>query len=65
MESGGEKGRINVSEATKNLLETDDLQKDNYRYNYTPNKPVTIASLNKEFKCYFIENEFTRNHSES
>ena len=51
MESSGCPGRINVSETTKKLLET----KDNV-YSMTFNKEVQIPSVNREIKCYLIDN---------
>ena len=49
MESGGEPGKINVSEVTRALLETD---KD-CPYDFKPNKYINI--LGKEVNSFFIE----------
>jgi len=56
MESNGEKGRINISEDTKRLLESDEKGK---KYNYIPNKTVTIKKNNttKHVNCYFLDDK--------
>ena len=56
MESNGEKGKINVSETTKLLLENDEKGD---KITFTPHKTVTIKKSNnmtKEVKCFFINN---------
>jgi len=56
MESGGEHGRINISEETKRILEsTDGLNKDAYPFKYIPNKVINASSVNREVMSYFIE----------
>ncbi len=56
MESGGEPGRINISEETKRILEsTDGLNKTAYPYQYNPNKVINASSVNREVMSYFIE----------
>ena len=52
MESAGTPGRINISEETKNILES----KNNNPYNVSFNKEVHIDAANKDIKCYLIEN---------
>lgn len=52
MESSGLPGKINISEDTKNLLESKEMP-----YNLTLNKVVEIPSVGREVKCFFIENE--------
>ena len=51
MESYGTPGRINISEATKKLLESKDES-----FNVSFNKEVYIDSLNENINCYLIEN---------
>ena len=59
MESAGTKGRINISEDTKALLETKDLP-----YELDKPKEVKIESANRMVKCYLIKNkpEFDENN---
>ncbi len=51
MESGGENGKICVSEVTKTLLENDPA----CPYIFKPNKLISIPSLGKEVNSYFLE----------
>jgi len=53
MESNGEKGKINVSEETKKLLESDEKGE---KLTYVPHKTVSIKKNNitKEVKCFLI-----------
>ena len=51
MESGGENGKICVSEVTKSLLESD----SNCPYDFKTNKMISIPSLGKEVNSYFID----------
>ena len=51
MESAGTKGRINISEDTKKLLETKDSP-----YKVSFNKEVNIESANRNINCYLIDN---------
>jgi class 3 adenylate cyclase len=50
MESGGEPGKINVSDATKNLLESG----FSGCFGYTFNKVVEAKALKKGIKSYFL-----------
>ena len=50
MESGGEPGRINISEVTKQLL--DEL--DSTNYTFERNKEIEVKLLNRKFMSYFI-----------
>jgi phospholipid-translocating P-type ATPase (flippase) len=50
MESGGEPGKINVSEVTKALLE----KKFPESFNYTFNKIIESKTINRSFKSYFL-----------
>ena len=52
MESAGEKGRINISEDTKKLLESKDLP-----YSLKHHKELKIDSANRTINCFLIENE--------
>ena len=53
MESAGEKGRINVSEDTKKLLES----KDSSNYNFKLHKEVKIDAANRTITCYLIDDK--------
>ena len=55
MESSGKPGRINISEATKKLLESKDES-----FNVSFNRKVYIDSLNENINCYLIEKEFEK-----
>jgi hypothetical protein len=50
MESGGEPGRINLSEVTKYLL--DELETTNYTFE--PHKEIEIKSLNRKYQSFFL-----------
>ena len=50
MESGGEAGKINVSEITKTLLD----KKMAGVFNFTFNKIIEAKAINRIFKSYFI-----------
>lgn len=52
MESSGCVGRINISEDTKKLLESD---QNNLVINFEPNTTVHIPSLSKEVNSYLIK----------
>ena len=52
MESAGEKGRINISEDTKKLLESKDLP-----YSLKHHKELKIDSANRVINCFLIEND--------
>lgn len=54
MESKGTPGRINVSESTKNLLES--LETCNYSFEY--NKQVELDSLDTVVTCYLVNYEY-------
>jgi hypothetical protein len=66
MESGGEPGRINVSEETKRVLESDDgNNKSAFPYNFVPNKVINVSSVNREVMSYFLDPNFAkRNYDE-
>ena len=53
MESGGEVGKITVSEDTKNLLEFEDGINKDTTFKFVPNKTVHVGSVNREIKSYF------------
>ena len=50
MESGGQPGRINLSETTKSLID----QIDSTNYTFEPNKEIEIKSVNKKYQSYFL-----------
>lgn len=50
MESKGTPGRINVSEKTKELLES----LETMEYTFEENKVVELNSLDTSVKCYFM-----------
>jgi phospholipid-translocating ATPase len=50
MESSGQPGKINISEATKNLLESKDMP-----FKVVFHKEVHIDAANKDIKCYLID----------
>jgi class 3 adenylate cyclase len=50
MESGGNPGRINISETTRRLL--DELEKSNYSFEY--NKEIEIKVVNRKYRSYFL-----------
>lgn len=50
MESGGNPGRINISETTRRLL--DELEKSNYSFEY--NKEIEIKLVNRKYRSYFL-----------
>lgn len=50
MESGGEAGKINVSDITKEIIE--EQEPDHYVFNY--NKKIEAARLNRHHESYFI-----------
>ena len=52
MESAGEKGKINISEDTKKLLESKDLP-----YSLKHHKELKIDSAHTTINCFLIENE--------
>ena len=52
MESSGCVGRINISEDTKKLLESD---ANGLKINFEPNTTVHIASLNKQVNSFLIK----------
>lgn len=61
MESGGEPGKINVSEETKRVLESDDgTNKSSFSYNFIPNKIINVSSVNTETMSYFLEPNFAK-----
>jgi hypothetical protein len=64
METGGEPGRINVSEDTKLLLESNPGGNE-CLYRFIPNKMIRSIESNKEFNSYFIENDCLQNDSNS
>ena len=51
MESAGTPGRINISEETKNLLESKGMP-----FSVSFNKEVHIDSVEEDIKCYLINN---------
>ena len=51
MESAGQPGKINISEETKKLLETNESS-----FKFSFNKEVFIDSFNGTIKCYLIDN---------
>ncbi len=66
MESGGEPGRINVSEETKRTLESDDgTNKSAYPFKFIPNKVVSVSSLNREVMSYFIEPNYAEGEADT
>lgn len=54
MESGGERGKINVSEDTKKLLE----ENETCNYTFIENKEITVKSTGKSLMSYFLNYEF-------
>lgn len=50
MESCGEAGKINVSDATKEFLQEYNLGS----YNFTPNKEIVIKAIDKKYMSYFL-----------
>ena len=60
MESGGEPGRINISETTKFLL--DDLEKTSY--SFQDMREIEIKALNKKYKSYFLKIDDNQTESE-
>ena len=54
MESSGVAGRINISEDTKRILESDN---NAINFNYETNKTVSIPSLNREVVSYLIKED--------
>ncbi|CAG9320190.1 unnamed protein product [Blepharisma stoltei] len=50
MESGGEAGKINVSEVTREILES--RIPDKLQYNF--NKEIVAKSIDRALKCYFV-----------
>jgi hypothetical protein len=64
MESGGEPGKINVSEETRRILESEDNSKNKCQYKFVPNKVISASSVNREVMSYFIEaQQFRYEHS--
>ena len=55
MESGGEAGKINISEATKNILE----RKNENNFNFTFNKIIEAKAVGRIFKSYFVSPKST------
>ena len=53
MESKGTPGKINVSEPTKQLLESLDTS----NYSFEENKVVELNSIGVSVKCYFLNYE--------
>lgn len=61
MESGGETGKICISEDTKKLLESGSNQSSMaIKYNYVFNKNINVSSVKREIKSYFVESKFER-----
>lgn len=64
IESGGESGKICISEDTKMLLETEKDSNINYiDYDFVPNKVISVNSVGREINSYFVLNRFSRNSS--
>jgi hypothetical protein len=57
MESGGESGKICISEDTKTLLEFDDGPKNSIfnKYVFNANKMIQVPSVDREINSFFIE----------
>ena len=53
MESAGEAGRINISEVTKNLLETKDMP-----FGVSFHKEIHLDSINQDIKCYLVDKQW-------
>ena len=51
MESGGEKGKICVSETTREYLD----KLDTYRLGFEDHKTIEIEKLNEKVKSYFVK----------
>ena len=78
MESGGEAGRVNISEDTKNLLESQEAFNDKSKYNeykrkvkdttkykFSFNKVINVSSVNREINSYYIERYSNNNQQHS
>lgn len=50
MESGGAEGKINVSEQTKKLLESN----ENCNYTFSENKSIHVKSSNTTYQSFFL-----------
>lgn len=50
MESGGTKGKINVSESTRRLLEAN----EDCNYSFTANKGIYVKSTGSKHMSYFL-----------
>jgi len=57
MESGGDSGKICISDDTKNLLEFDDGPKNSIynKYTFITNKVIQVPSVDREINSFFIE----------
>ncbi len=65
MESGGESGKICVSEDTKKLLESAVLKNSSaIKYNYVFNKSISVSSVKRDIKSYFIDSHYEKIDSE-
>lgn len=53
MESGGEMGKINVSDVTRGIIE----EVAPSLYSYTENKDIEAKSIDRRHKSYFIKSE--------
>lgn len=51
MESEGKEGRVNISEDTQKLLDSDEENK----YTYTFNAKVEVPSIGKSYNSYLID----------
>ena len=62
MESGGEAGKICVSEDTKNLLLSGESEVTGFgnRFQFSPNKVINISSVNREINSFFVESNLMK-----